>query len=211
VGRQTPNELLMSLTVSSSSLGPFSATSNRGTMRTLTGDVGGQVGGTESRLTGAGSSARRWLVAAAAVVLLVGCGADDAAKPGAGGAGGTSNPSSLVQRPVVETTGVPTTTTAATMAPPAVVATIAAPPAPTQPPITEPPAPTPAKASSSARSGGGSCHGGYINVDGNCVQSPTNASSAPAGATAKCRDGTYSFSQHRQGTCSGHGGVAQWL
>src|SRR5215470_14634565 len=33
----------------------------------------------------------------------------------------------------------------------------------------------------------------------------------PVGATAKCRDGTYSFSQSRRGTCSHHGGVAQWL
>ena len=40
---------------------------------------------------------------------------------------------------------------------------------------------------------------------------PTPQSSVPAGATAKCRDGTYSYSQHRQGTCSHHGGVAQWL
>ena len=37
------------------------------------------------------------------------------------------------------------------------------------------------------------------------------AGSAPAGATARCRDGTYSFSQHRSGTCSHHGGVAVWL
>ena len=29
--------------------------------------------------------------------------------------------------------------------------------------------------------------------------------------TAKCRDGSNSYSQHRQGTCSGHRGVAQWL
>src|SRR5947207_10880315 len=34
---------------------------------------------------------------------------------------------------------------------------------------------------------------------------------APAGATAHCNDGTYSYSQHRSGTCSHHGGVAQWL
>ncbi len=34
--------------------------------------------------------------------------------------------------------------------------------------------------------------------------------SIPAGATAKCADGTYSFSQHRSGTCSHHGGVTQW-
>jgi hypothetical protein len=31
------------------------------------------------------------------------------------------------------------------------------------------------------------------------------------GATAICEDGTYSFSAHRRGTCSHHGGVAQWL
>jgi competence protein ComEA len=42
----------------------------------------------------------------------------------------------------------------------------------------------------------------------------TNSSSdtaAPANATAKCKDGTYSMSQHHSGTCSHHGGVAQWL
>ena len=33
----------------------------------------------------------------------------------------------------------------------------------------------------------------------------------PPGATAKCRDGSYSFSQHHSGTCSHHGGVAVWL
>jgi Protein of unknown function (DUF3761) len=37
------------------------------------------------------------------------------------------------------------------------------------------------------------------------------AVSTPAGATARCRDGTYSFSQHHSGTCSHHGGVAAWL
>ncbi|WP_414676495.1 DUF3761 domain-containing protein [Longimicrobium sp.] len=34
--------------------------------------------------------------------------------------------------------------------------------------------------------------------------------SAPSGATARCRDGTPSFSTHRRGTCSHHGGVAEW-
>jgi hypothetical protein len=33
----------------------------------------------------------------------------------------------------------------------------------------------------------------------------------PPGATARCTDGTYSFSDTRSGTCSHHGGVAQWL
>jgi len=32
----------------------------------------------------------------------------------------------------------------------------------------------------------------------------------PNGATAKCRDGSYSHSAHRAGTCARHGGVAQW-
>jgi hypothetical protein len=40
---------------------------------------------------------------------------------------------------------------------------------------------------------------------------PPAKGSPPVGATAQCRDGTYSFSQHRQGTCSHHGGVARWL
>ena len=33
----------------------------------------------------------------------------------------------------------------------------------------------------------------------------------PTGAIAKCKDGLYSHSKHRSGTCSKHGGVAQWL
>jgi Protein of unknown function (DUF3761) len=51
----------------------------------------------------------------------------------------------------------------------------------------------------------------YVNSDGNCVHRPEQAPAPPAGATAQCQDGTYSFSQHRSGTCSHHGGVAQWL
>lgn len=51
----------------------------------------------------------------------------------------------------------------------------------------------------------------YVNVRGRCVHRPMRADKAPAGATAKCRDGSYSFSQSRRGTCSWHGGVAQWL
>ncbi|WP_372442060.1 DUF3761 domain-containing protein [Actinomadura violacea] len=35
--------------------------------------------------------------------------------------------------------------------------------------------------------------------------------SYPAGASAVCRDGTLSYSAHRRGTCSHHGGVARWL
>lgn len=51
----------------------------------------------------------------------------------------------------------------------------------------------------------------YTNSKGERVQSPTYYNSAPDGATALCRDGTYSFSRSRRGTCSHHGGVAKWL
>src|SRR6266568_2484705 len=34
---------------------------------------------------------------------------------------------------------------------------------------------------------------------------------ALASQTARCSDGTYSYSAHRRGTCSHHRGVAEWL
>jgi hypothetical protein len=42
---------------------------------------------------------------------------------------------------------------------------------------------------------------------------PASASEGnnPAGATAQCRDGTYSHAKTHQGACSHHGGVAKWL
>ncbi len=49
-----------------------------------------------------------------------------------------------------------------------------------------------------ARGGYGSTGGGYGYPGG---LSPT----------ARCADGTFSYSAHHQGTCSHHGGVAQWL
>lgn len=56
-------------------------------------------------------------------------------------------------------------------------------------------------------------HGSYTNKDGNTVHRPAHSKSGqtPRGATAKCRDGSYSFSQHHRGTCSRHGGVSAWL
>lgn len=51
----------------------------------------------------------------------------------------------------------------------------------------------------------------YINTDGKEVQSPTKYISPPPGACAICKDGTYSQSKHRKGTCSHHGGVREWL
>jgi len=37
------------------------------------------------------------------------------------------------------------------------------------------------------------------------------AGKAPKGATAKCADGTYSTAKNKQGACSAHGGVAEWI
>ncbi|QQC63369.1 DUF3761 domain-containing protein [Paraburkholderia ginsengisoli] len=56
-------------------------------------------------------------------------------------------------------------------------------------------------------------HNTYTNRDGNIVHAPARSLSgnAPQGASARCRDGTYSFSKHHSGTCSRHGGVADWL
>ena len=52
----------------------------------------------------------------------------------------------------------------------------------------------------------------YTNSNGQQVHSPAySPGGVPAGATAQCSDGTYSFSQHRSGTCSHHGGVAKWF
>jgi Protein of unknown function (DUF3761) len=39
----------------------------------------------------------------------------------------------------------------------------------------------------------------------------TASNTDPTGATAKCKDGTYSKSQHHSGTCSSHGGVDSWI
>lgn len=88
-----------------------------------------------------------------------------------------------------------------------------------------------------ASSGAMACPAGYYtNVDGYCVQRPTYypppAYVPPAYVppvyltpippvyvtpvppvhipppSAQCNDGTYSYSQHRSGTCSHHGGIA---
>ena len=53
--------------------------------------------------------------------------------------------------------------------------------------------------------------GYYHSRNGHDVHRPVHANAAPAGASAKCGDGTYSFSQSHRGTCSHHGGVTSWL
>src|SRR5204862_8035932 len=53
--------------------------------------------------------------------------------------------------------------------------------------------------------------GSYINRDGHEVLRPCGSwgDPRPARATARCADGTWSFSEHSRGTCSHHGGVAR--
>ena len=38
----------------------------------------------------------------------------------------------------------------------------------------------------------------------------TSTAEHPANATAKCKDGTFSFAAQHRGACSHHGGVAEW-
>ncbi len=72
--------------------------------------------------------------------------------------------------------------------------------------------PQPAPATKPAPAPQETCtNGTYVNSAGNTVCRPENSPTAPAGATAECSDGTYSFSESRSGTCSHHGGVARWL
>jgi len=68
-----------------------------------------------------------------------------------------------------------------------------------------------AEKTAEAETTSGCTNGTYTNSAGNTVCSPETVPTAPAGATAKCEDGTYSFSESRSGTCSHHGGVAEWL
>jgi hypothetical protein len=65
-----------------------------------------------------------------------------------------------------------------------------------------------------AKAGRGACsHHGGIAKGGTSSSAPAAASANTgdaAGASAKCKDGTYSHSTHN-GACSHHGGVAEWL
>jgi uncharacterized protein DUF3761 len=76
------------------------------------------------------------------------------------------------------------------------------------------PAPTPTPRATPLPARPGPCGTDYYrNSQGVCVHRPvkTQGTATPAGATAQCRDGSYSFSKSHRGTCSRHGGVAKWL
>lgn len=55
--------------------------------------------------------------------------------------------------------------------------------------------------------GQGSCPNGTQVSSGQTVCSPYLSAAQPAGATAKCKDGDWSFALSHEGECSGHGGV----
>jgi hypothetical protein len=50
----------------------------------------------------------------------------------------------------------------------------------------------------------------YVNSNGVLVHSPSCGRASEGHETAICRDGSHSYSMHHRGTCSYHGGVAQW-
>ena len=57
-------------------------------------------------------------------------------------------------------------------------------------------------------------HRHYISKAGHDVHAPAKhivGGEVPDGATARCGDGSYSFSHSRTGTCSRHDGVGKWL
>ncbi|WP_370944348.1 DUF3761 domain-containing protein [Amycolatopsis sp. cg5] len=131
--------------------------------------------------------------------VLTGCGA--VATPATVLTTTTSTPETstypLQTAPASTTTSAPVVSTTTSTSAPAV-----------QPFVPQAPTPAP-KATSAKKAAAAECGGDYYrNVDGNCVHRPGGS---PAGASAKCKDGTYSYSQNRRGTCSGHGGVATWL
>ena len=51
----------------------------------------------------------------------------------------------------------------------------------------------------------------YRAASGHIVHRPVTSIGKPAGASARCRDGSWSFSESHRGTCSHHGGVSAWL
>jgi hypothetical protein len=143
----------------------------------------------------------------AAGLLVAGCGVGAPQVKDTGNIGVLDAPSSTYLAPAYSvpvttetptpTSEAPVATTAPTQAQAVAPKTAAAKPK-TAPKTTAQAAPKPA--------GCGADY--YVNSSGNCVHRPSDN---PSGATAICKDGSYSYSQHRSGTCSGHGGVRSWL
>ncbi|WIY06025.1 DUF3761 domain-containing protein [Amycolatopsis mongoliensis] len=140
-----------------------------------------------------------WILAAG--LLVAGCGTGAVPPKDAGNVGLLETPVSTYSTPaysVPVTTETPPTTSEA----PVVTTT-------PQAPKTTAAKPKAARTTTQAAAKPAECGADYYrNSDGNCVHRPSDN---PSGATAICKDGSYSYSQHRSGTCSGHGGVRTWL
>ncbi|WP_414943950.1 DUF3761 domain-containing protein [Amycolatopsis sp. cmx-11-32] len=151
---------------------------------------------------------------ALAIGLLVagGCGVETVPTGRVTPQSGSVSTSSTLSTPISSWT--PPTTTTSTPAPtpqqvvPPTTAAVEVPKQVEPPPSRARPKTTPtAKAPNLAECGSDY----YRNTDGVCVHRPATGPGAADGATAICKDGSYSYSQNRRGTCSGHGGVRTWL
>jgi hypothetical protein len=172
-----------------------------------------------------------WLIGSLALVLLGGCGSpstepDTPVSPSQTYVANPpsspplpADPPATPAAPVAATPPAPTRHDPSTATSTRQVTTDPAPDAPTPAPdvpvvaANETPTPTPEPAPTPEP---GSTHldndNHYTNSQGNRVHSPAHSDNGvPEGATAVCRDGSYSFSQSRRGTCSHHGGVDHWL
>jgi hypothetical protein len=145
-----------------------------------------------------------WILAAG--LLVAGCGVGAVPPKDAGNVGVLEAPTSMYSTP---TYSVPVTTEAPVTTSEAPVATTAPTQAQAVAPKTTAAKPKAAPKTTQAAPKPAECGADYyVNSSGNCVHRPSDN---PSGATAICKDGTYSYSQHRSGTCSGHGGVRSWL
>lgn len=102
-----------------------------------------------------------------------------------------------------DATGAPPAASSARQPAPTAAPAPAPTPAPAPAPAAKQPAPTRDTASTKQTTGAAAKTSG---------KAPTVAPPAgtPEGATAKCGDGTYSFSKTHTGACSRHGGVSEW-
>ena len=84
-------------------------------------------------------------------------------------------------------------------------------PSSSSPAASAPPASGAAMKAAAGSSGSSSSGSSTASTPSSSSKSTTTGNTDPTGATAKCKDGTYSKSKHHSGTCSKHGGVDQWM